>query len=67
MNPGDLIRYRTGRNSITRDLVWDIGLVIQVEPDDFDGGDKCKILCSGGILKWIRIHGTTVLNHNETW
>ena len=67
MKPGDLLRYRTGRNNITKEIIWDTGLILEIHPDDFDGGDKCKILDSGGRLKWIRSHGTTVLIHNETW
>jgi len=66
MKPGDLLRYRTGRNSITKEIIWDTGLILEIHPDDFDGGDKCKILDSGGRLKWIRSHGTMVLIHNET-
>jgi len=64
---GDLVRFRTGRKLITRDITWDTGLILEIFLDDFDGGDKCKILDSSGRIKWIRSHGTEVLNHNETW
>ena len=68
MKPGDLVQFRTGRNGITKDIIRDTGLILEVHLDDFDGGDKCKILDSGGRIKWIRSHGTKVLvNHNETW
>jgi hypothetical protein len=63
---GDLVRFRTGRKLITRDITWDTGLILEIHIDDFDGGDKCKILDSCGRIKWIRAHGTEVLNHNET-
>ena len=66
MRVGDLVRFRTGRKLITRDITWDTGLILEIHIDDFDGGDKCKILDSCGRIKWIRSHGTEVLNHNET-
>ena len=66
MRVGDLVRFRTGRKLITRDITWDTGLILEIHIDDFDGGDKCKILDSCGRIKLIRAHGTEVLNHNET-
>ena len=66
MRVGDLVRFRTGRKLITKDITWDTGLILEIFLDDFDGGDKCKILDSCGRIKWIRAHGTEVLNHNET-
>jgi len=66
MRVGDLVRFRTGRKLITKDITWDTGLILEIHIDDFDGGDKCKILDSCGRIKWIRAHGTEVLNHNET-
>jgi hypothetical protein len=67
VKPGDIVCYRTGRSVNTRDIIWDTGLILEIHPDDFDGGEKCKILNSGGRVKWIRSHGTKVLIHNETW
>jgi hypothetical protein len=66
VKPGDQVRFRTGRNGITKDFIWDTGLILEVYLDDF--GDKCKILDSGGRIKWIRSRGTVfkVLNQNET-
>jgi len=67
MKCGDIVRFRTGRDGITRDITWDTGLILEIHLN-FDSGDFCKILDSGGRIKWISSHGTKVLvNHNEAW
>jgi hypothetical protein len=66
MKRGDLVRFRIGRDGITRDIIWDTGLILEILLN-FDVGDKCKILDSGGRIKLISSCGTEVLlNHNET-
>lgn len=62
MKPGDLRMFQIGRNPITRDINWVLGLILEVVPDvvpdDDPILDRCKVLTCDGIVKHVPVHGS---------
>ena len=58
MKRGDLRMFRIGRNPITRDINWVLGLILEVVPDDDPILDRCKVLTCDGIVKHVPVHGS---------
>ena len=58
MKVGDLRKFRDGRNSITRDIVYVLGLILEIHEDPDPISDVCKVL-SGGRTRWLLTHGSS--------
>ena len=58
MKVGDLRKLRNRRNSITRDIVYTLGLILEIHEDPDPISDVCKVL-SGGRTRWLLTHGSS--------
>jgi hypothetical protein len=58
--PGDMIRFRCGRDPVTKNIIWTMGLVITSQDDQFDL-ELIQVLHGGGV-RWIKAHGTERLS-----
>ena len=59
MKVGDLRKFRNGRNSITRDIVYVLGLILEIHEDPDPISDVCKVLLCDGSIKWLLTHGSS--------
>ena len=57
MKIGELREFRNGRNPITKEIIYILGLIIEIHEDPDPISDVCKVLLGDGI-KWVNPHGS---------
>lgn len=66
MKVGELREFRNGRNPITKEIIYILGLIVDIHEDPDPIFDSCKVLTQGGTIKWLNPHGSKEIV-NETW
>jgi hypothetical protein len=54
---GELREFRNGRNPITKEIIYILGLIIEIHEDPDPISNVCKVLLVDGI-KWLNPHGS---------
>ena len=58
MKPGDLRMFRNGRNPITKEINWVMGLIIEIHEEFDPMDDWCKVLSRSGRIQTFHLHGS---------
>ena len=66
MKIGELREFRNGRNPITKEIIWILGLIIEIHEDPDPISNVCKVLMGGGSIKWVTPHGSRRIT-DESW
>lgn len=66
MKPGELRMFRNGRNPITKEINYILGLIVEIHEDHDPIFNVCKVLLSGGDVKWLNPHGSRGIT-DEGW
>lgn len=62
MKPGDLRMFRNGRNPITKEINWVMGLILEIH-EEFDPiDDWCKVLSRSGRIQTFHLHGSRAIS-----
>jgi len=57
MKPGELRMFRNGRNPITKEINYILGLIVEIDPIF----NICKVLLDSGNVKWLNPHGSRII------
>ena len=66
MKLGELREFRTGRNPITKEIIWILGLIIEIHEDPDPISNVCKVLSGDGSVRWLNPHGSRGIT-DESW
>jgi len=65
MRIGEIRLFRNGRNPFTKEIIWILGLIIDIHEDHDPISNVCKVLLCDGI-KWLNPHGSRGIT-DEGW
>ena len=52
MKVGELREFRNGRNPITKEIIYILGLIIGIHEDPDPISNVCKVLLGDGSIRW---------------
>jgi hypothetical protein len=58
--------FRNGRNPITKEINYVLGLIVEIHEDPDPISNVCKVLLSDGGVKWLNPHGSRIIT-DESW
>lgn len=58
MKVGELREFRNGRNPITKEIIYILGLIIEIHEDPDPISNVCKVLLGEGSIRWLNPHGS---------
>jgi hypothetical protein len=61
MKRGDLRMFRNGRNPITKEINYVLGLIVEIHEDPDPISNVCKVLLSDCSVKWLNPHGSRII------
>lgn len=61
MKVGELREFSNGRNPITKEIIYILGLIIEIREDPDPIFNVCKVLLVDGSTKWVNQHGSRVI------
>ncbi len=65
MKPGDLRMFRNGRNPITKEINYVLGLIIEIHEDHDPICNSCKVLMRDDMIKWLNPHGSRGISDED--
>jgi hypothetical protein len=65
INIGELRAFRNGRNPITKEIIYILGLILEIHEDPDPISNVCKVLTGDGRVRWVTPHGSRSIT-NET-
>ena len=66
MKVGELREFRNGRHPITKEIIYILGLIIEIREDPDPIFNECKVLLGDGSMKWLNPHGSRRIT-DESW
>ena len=66
MKVGEVRLFRNGRNPFTKEIIWILGLIIDIHEDHDPISNVCKVLVGDGIVRWLNPHGSRIIT-DEDW
>ena len=61
MKLGDLRMFRNGRNPITKEINYVLGLIVEIHEDPDPISTFCKVLLNDCSVKWLNPHGSRII------
>jgi hypothetical protein len=65
VNVGDLRMFRNGRNPITKEINYVLGLIIEIHEEFDPMDDWCKVLSRNGRIQTFHLHGSRGISDEE--
>ena len=66
MKIGELREFRDRRNPITKEIIYILGLIIEIHEDPDPISNVCKVLLGDGSIRWLNPHGSSRIT-DESW
>ena len=63
---GELREFRNGRNPITKEIIYILGLILEIREDPDPISNVCKVLLGDGSIRWLNPHGSSRIT-DESW
>lgn len=65
MKLGEVRLFRNGRNPFTKEIIWILGLIIDIHEDHDPISNVCKVLVGEGIVRWLNPHGSRIITDED--